>query len=172
MADLLAVAGSILRQPNVWVAFALLCVGTMTQASRMARAAGWPRDRLYAGRAAAAALSLALAVTLARVTPGLSVDWRGCTGGLGLPVTDAEGVLNVLMLVPFGIAAAYAWRRFWPVFLVGAAACVLIEVTQGLLGNGSCQGDDVVRNLLGATIGAGLGLVLANVYGSADDQER
>ena len=50
MADLLAVAGSILRQPNVWAAFALLCVGTMTQASRMAKARGWPRDRLYAGR--------------------------------------------------------------------------------------------------------------------------
>ena len=166
MGDLVAVAGSILRQPNVWVAFALLCVGTMTQLSRAAKARRWPQDRLYAGRAAAASLSLALAVTLARVTPGLSVDWRGCTGGLGLPVTDAEGVLNVLMLVPFGITAAYALRRFWPVFLAGAGACALIELTQGLLGNGSCQGDDLVRNLAGAAIGAGIGIVLAHVYGS------
>src|SRR5215207_4547037 len=166
MGDLVAVAVSILRQPNVWVAFALLCVGTMTQVSRTAKVRGWPTDRLYAGRAAAASLSLALAVTLARVTPGLSFDWRGCTGGLGLPVTDAEGILNVLMLVPFGIAAAYALRRFWPVLLAGAGACVLIELTQGLLGNGSCQGDDVVRNLAGATIGAGVGIVLAQVYGS------
>ncbi len=165
MGDLVAVAGSILRQPNVWVAFALLCVGSMTQFSRVAKARGWPVDRLYAGRAAAASLSLALAVTLARATPGLSVDWRGCTGGLGLPLTDAEGMLNVLMLVPFGITAGYALRRFWPVFLAGAAACVLIELTQGLLGNGSCQGDDVVRNLAGAAIGAGIGLVLAQVYG-------
>ena len=166
MGDLVAVAGSILRQPNVWVAFALLCVGTMTQFSRVAKARRWPADRLYAGRAAAACLSLALAVTLARVTPGLSVDWRGCTGGLGLPVTDAEVILNVLMLVPFGITAAYALRRFWPVFLTGAGACALIELTQGLLGNGSCQGDDMVRNLAGAAVGAGIGLMLANVYGS------
>ena len=76
--DLGDVAWSILRQPNVWVAFALLCVGSMTQFSRTAKAARWPRDRVYAGRAAAAALSLALAVTLARATAGLSVDWRGC----------------------------------------------------------------------------------------------
>ncbi len=147
------------------MAFALLCIGTMTQFSRVAKARGWPQDRLYAGRAAAASLSLALAVTLARVTPGLSVDWRGCTGGVGLPLTTAEGILNVLMLVPFGITAAYALRRFWPVFLAGAGACALIELTQGLLGNGSCQGDDVVRNLAGAAIGAGVGLVLGNVYG-------
>ena len=74
MGDLGDVAWSILRQPNVWVAFALLCVGLMTQFSRYAKAARWSRDRLYAARAAAAALSLALAVTLARATPGLSVD--------------------------------------------------------------------------------------------------
>jgi VanZ like protein len=158
-------AWSILRQPNVWVAFALLCVGSITQVSRMAKAAQWPRRRLYAGRAAAASLSLALAVTLARATPGLSVEWRGCVGGTGLPVDDAEGVLNVLMLVPWGVAAGFALRRFWPVFLVGAGCAVLIEPTQGLLGNGACSGDDVVRNLAGAAIGAGLGVLLGNVYG-------
>ena len=88
------------------------------------------RDRLYAGRAAAAALSLALAVTLARATPGLSVDWRGCSGGLGVPVDDAEAVLNVLLLVPWGVAAAYALRRFWPVVAVGAGASLLIELAR------------------------------------------
>jgi VanZ like family len=164
--DLLAVAGSILRQPNVWVAFALLCVGSMTQFSRMAKDRRWARDRLYAGRAAAAALSLALAVTLARSTPGLSVDWRGCGGGLGLPVGDGEAVLNVLLLVPWGVAAGYALRRFWPVFAVGAAASLLIELAQGLLGNGTCHSDDLVRNAAGAAIGAGLGILLANVYGT------
>jgi hypothetical protein len=164
--DLGDVAWSILRQPNVWVAFALLCVGSMTQVSRMAKAARWPRDRLYAGRAAAAALSLALAVTLARATPGLSVDWRGCQAGWGLPVVDGEAVLNVLMLVPWGVAAGYALRRFWPVFLLGAGCALLIEATQGLLGNGACSGDDVVRNLAGAALGAGLGVALGNVYGT------
>src|SRR5215218_11214535 len=139
MGDLVAVAGSILRQPNVWVAFALLCVGTMTQFSRFAKARRWPQDRLYAGRAAAASLSLALAVTLARVTPGLSVDWRGCSGGIGLPVGDAEAVLNVALLVPFGIAAGYAWRRFWPVFGIGVGVSLLVELVQGLLGNGTCH---------------------------------
>jgi hypothetical protein len=160
------VAGSILRQPNVWAAFALLCVGTMTQVSRMAKRASWSRDRLYAGRIAAASLSLALAVTLARATPGLSLRWRGCGAGWGLPVEDAEGVLNVLLLVPWGIAAGYALRRFWPVFGIGLAATVLIELTQGWLGNGSCQGDDMARNLAGAAMGAGIGVFLAHVYGS------
>jgi hypothetical protein len=166
--DLLAVAASILRQPNVWVAFGLLCVGSMTQFSRTAKAARWPRDRLYAGRAAAAALSLALAVTLARATPGLSVEWRGCQAGWGLPIDDAEGLLNVVMLLPFGVAAGYAVRRAWPVLLVAAGASVLVELTQGLLGNGTCDSSDVVRNLAGAAIGAGLGVVLANVYGPTD----
>jgi hypothetical protein len=163
--DLGDTAWSILRQPNVWVAFALVCVGLMTQSSRYAKAAGWSRDRLYAARAAAAALSLALAVTLARVTPGLSIDWRGCGGGVGLPVDDAEGVLNVLLLVPWGIGAGYAWRRFWPVFAVGAGASLLIELVQGLLGNGTCHSDDLVRNAAGAAIGAGIGIVAAQVYG-------
>ena len=44
MGDLVAVACSILRQPNVWVAFALFCVGSMTQVSRVAKARGWPKD--------------------------------------------------------------------------------------------------------------------------------
>jgi hypothetical protein len=164
MGDLLAVTGSILRQPNVWVAFALLCVGSMTQFSRSAKAARWSRDRLYAGRAAAAALSFALAVTLARATPGLSVDWRGCDWHSGLPIDDAEGVLNALMLVPWGVTAGYAVRRFWPVFLVGAGSSLLIELTQGLLGNGTCDSADTVRNLAGAAIGAGIGVLLADVY--------
>jgi hypothetical protein len=164
--DLGTIAWSILRQPNVWVAFALLCVGSMTQFSRMAKAAGWSRDRLYAGRAAAAALSLALAVTLARARPGLSVDWRGCGGGWGIPVDDAEGLLNVLLLVPWGVAAGYALRRFWPVFLVGTGCSVLIELVQGLLGNGTCHSDDVVRNLAGAALGAGIGVLVSHVYGA------
>jgi glycopeptide antibiotics resistance protein len=72
----------------------------------------------------------------------------------------------VLLLVPWGIAAGYAWRRFWPVFAVGAAASLLIELVQGLLGNGTCHSDDLVRNCVGAAVGAGIGLVLAHVYGS------
>ena len=170
MADVLALAGSILRQPNVWVAFALLCVGSMTQFSRLAKLARWPRDRLYAGRAAAAALSLALAVTLARATPGLSVHWRGCSAGWGLPVGDAEAILNVLVFVPWGVAAGYALRRFWPVFLVGTACSWLIELTQGLLGNGTCHSDDLVRNTVGTALGTALGMVLGRVYGTGPAQ--
>ena len=66
---------------------------------------------------------------------------------------------------PWGIAAGYAWRRFWPVFAVGAAASLLIELVQGLLGNGTCHSDDLVRNAAGAAIGAGIGIVAAQVYG-------
>ena len=29
-------------------------------------------------------------MTLARATPGLSVDWRGCGGGLGVPVDEGN----------------------------------------------------------------------------------
>jgi len=167
MGEMLEVAGGILRQPNVWAAFALLCVATMTSVSRFAKGRRWPPDRLLAGRVAAGALSLALAVTLARITPGLSWRWRGCAWGAGLPLNDAEGVLNVLLLVPFGVAAGYAWRRFWPVVVVGVGSSLLIELTQGLLGNGSCQGDDLVRNSLGLALGAGVGVLLADVYGSS-----
>ena len=38
------------------------------------------------------------------------------------------------MLVPWGVAAGFAVRRFWPVFLIGAGCAVLIELTQGLAG--------------------------------------
>ena len=41
---------------------------------------------------------------------------------------------------------------------MGAAASLLIELVQGLLGNGTCHSDDLVRNLAGAVIGAGLGM--------------
>ncbi len=165
MGDLDDLAWSVLGQHNVWVACALLCVGSMTQVSRMAKAADWPRDRLYAARVAAAFLSLALAVTLARVTRGLSVDWRGCQLGAGLPIDDAEALLNVVMLLPFGVAAGYALRLAWPVILTAGGASLLVELTQGLLGNGTCHSADVVRNVAGAAIGAGLGVVLANIYG-------
>jgi glycopeptide antibiotics resistance protein len=74
-------------------------------------------------------------------------------------------VLNVLLLVPWGVAAGYALRRFWPVVAVGAAASLLIELTQGLLGNGTCHSDDLVRNAAGAVIGAGIGIVAAQVCG-------
>ena len=80
--------------------------------------------------------------------------------GSGSRSTTPKAVLNVLLLVPWGIAAAYALRRFWPVVAVGAAASLLIELAQGLLGNGTCHSDDLVRNLAGAAIGAGLGVGL------------
>lgn len=166
MSGLLPVAWSILRQPNVWVAFALLCVGSMTQFSRVAKRAGWTRDRLYAGRLAAASLSLALAVTLARATPGLAWGWHGCDTGWGLPIDSAEGALNAVMLLPFGLTAAYALRRFWAPFLAAAGASVLVELTQGQLGNGTCDSDDLVRNLVGAAIGCALGVVVARRSGS------
>ena len=50
-------------------------------------------------------------------------------------------------------------------FAVGAAASLLIELIQGLLGNGTCHSDDLVRNAAGAAIGAGIGIVAAQVYG-------
>ena len=142
----------------------------MTQFSRMAKARRWSRDRLYAGRAAAAALSLALAVTLARATPGLSVDWRGLQRwARRARSTTPRRCSTCCCWCRAGIAAAL---RAAPV-LAGrrsseSAASLLIELTQGLLGNGTCHCDDLVRNLAGAVIGAGLGVVLANVYGSTD----
>ena len=150
MGELLDLAGSILRQPNVWVAFALFCVGSMTQVSRFGQARGLaarPPVRRPGGRRLA---EPGAGRHAGQGHPGaVRCDWRGCNAGWGLPIDSAEGLLNVLMLVPFGIAAGYALRRFWPVALAGLAASLLVEATQGLLGNGSCQGDDVVRNVAG-----------------------
>jgi glycopeptide antibiotics resistance protein len=78
----------------------------------------------------------------------------------------------VLLLLPFGVAAGYALRRLWPVVGLGVVAALLIEATQGWLGNGSCQGDDVVRNIAGAVLGAGIGVALGHVYGGARTDER
>ena len=74
---------------------------------------------------------------------------------------------NVLLFVPFGFFAAAWWRgrRPWAV-AVGAAAAlsVAVEVGQAVFPSGrSVDVDDVILNVCGAAIGAGVLVVLRHV---------
>ena len=42
-------------------------------------------------------------------------------------------------------------------------------LTQGLLGNGTCQSDDLVRNAVGAALGTALGIAVATIYGTPSE---
>ncbi|MFF7850872.1 VanZ family protein [Streptomyces sp. NPDC007910] len=76
-------------------------------------------------------------------------------------LSDARAVNlvgNVLLLVPFGTAAAFVWpgrRRVLKTALTGAALSVTVEVAQYALSLGRVTSvDDVLLNTSGAALGA------------------
>lgn len=77
-----------------------------------------------------------------------------------------EGLMNVLMFVPFGLLIGCAFKRVgWKKMLV-ASLClsVLIEALQFILKRGFAEFDDVFHNTLGAILGYGLFLVIKKIY--------
>lgn len=66
-----------------------------------------------------------------------------------------EYLLNIIMLVPFGILVPFiwpSWRNIFAVTLAGCALSVCIEASQ-LLNNRATDIDDIIANTLGALIG-------------------
>lgn len=66
---------------------------------------------------------------------------------------------NVLLFLPLGFFPPLIWprmQRFWKTALLAAGIMVVIEAAQMLLLVGTCDVDDVLLNVLGASIGYGL----------------
>ncbi len=61
---------------------------------------------------------------------------------------------NVVMFIPVGVLAGRLWK--WKGLLVAAGLSGLIEVLQVLTARGLMELDDVMHNMVGAVVGAGL----------------
>ncbi len=119
--------------------------------------------------AAAAYLSAAVAITLAR--PGLGtrgLNWHqfpsACTVTDPRPLTP-EGLLNLTLLVPFALLAVLAVGH--PLSVAASAVLVSagIEAAQVALSVGTCDSSDLVRNSAGALAAALLAAVIRAVAG-------
>jgi len=124
-----------------------------------ARRAHWDKARSAVGVAAALALALFPALTLARRGVNLRRS-PTCEWVWGLEPTDAEQLLNLVLLLPAGFFAAWALRRIWPVALGALVLSLGAEATQAALDIGACQAGDMVRNIAGALFGAVAGALL------------
>lgn len=68
-------------------------------------------------------------------------------------------ILNIFMLVPFGLLLPYLhriFRKFGPTLTAGFVFTLCIEVSQLVLRRGIFEADDLINNTLGTVIGYGL----------------
>lgn len=134
--------------------------------------AWWLADVLRGSHmlAVAAAAFLAAAVTLAIARPGLrsmDADWDRLPSVCR--ITDArtlttEGLLNLLLLVPFAVLAVLAVGHPISVAVVAATASVGVESVQAVYAIGACDSSDVVRNSAGALVGALLAAIVRLIW--------
>ena len=63
---------------------------------------------------------------------------------------------NIFLFLPLGLLPPLLWqkaRRFWRTLLLAAGVMIPVELLQMLLLVGSCDVDDLILNLLGASLG-------------------
>jgi glycopeptide antibiotics resistance protein len=120
------------------------------------------------------------AVTLVPIDPartGLErgVQLRPGASILTVATTSVDGsvvvrllVLNVLLFVPLGMMLALRTRSLRHTLAVAALTSLAIEVAQALLPLGRTSNvDDVLLNVLGAAVGAGLVALVRRLRGQA-----
>lgn len=154
--------------PVSWWTVPVLVVGlaaTAVGGRRLAERTGW---RVVPTLVALAALTAVLALTLTPSTRGHAHTF-GSGSCLAAFQTDelhavteiAEGgqlesQLNALLLVPLGIAAMLAVRRFRIPLLTVTLLPVLIELIQGVLPGRICSLSDLLLNAGGGALGVAL----------------
>jgi hypothetical protein len=149
--------------PAVPVFFVVGCLLLGAAAWWLAPRRGWVRGPAVL---AGCGLALALAVTVVRPAGHFSAAGldpfsalQECVAG-SLSLARTYEKLNVVMLLPFAFFATLATRR--PVLV--AASCLLVsgfvEYVQAATGGGTCQGRDLVHNIIGGVLGAVLSVVL------------
>jgi hypothetical protein len=155
----------LLGRPSVQAGYVVSAAVLVLAALILARRARWGAGR--SALAAAAGLTVALfpALTLAR----RGVDLRRsptCNWAWALEPTNAEQVLNLVVLLPAGFFAAWALRRAWPVVVGALVLSFGAEAAQAALDIGACEAGDMARNAAGAFAGAVLGALLGRLLAS------
>lgn len=85
---------------------------------------------------------------------------RGLDATVSSPTVPLETALNVVMLLPLGVAVVLAARRLGPGLLVVLVVPALVEVTQTRVPGRVCSGVDYATNASGGIVGVLLGGVL------------
>lgn len=164
-----ALLTELLGRPSVQLGYVVSAAVLVAVTLVLVRRAEWGARRSTVGVAAAFALALFPALTLAR----RGVDLRirpTCDWAWALEPTNAEQVLNLVLLLPAGFFAAWALRRVWPVVLGALALSLGAEAAQAALDIGACQAGDMARNAAGALVGAVSGALLALSLRSRQDR--
>ncbi|GAB2931783.1 hypothetical protein GCM10027047_30180 [Rhodococcus aerolatus] len=85
---------------------------------------------------------------------------RGLDATLSSPSVPLETALNVVMLLPLGVAVVLAARRLGPGLLVVLVVPAVVEVVQTRVPGRVCSGVDYATNASGGIVGVLLGGVL------------
>lgn len=148
--------GGVLDQRSVLVAFGLCAVLLGALGWLVAAWRGWTRiPAVLAG----ISLAFAVAVTQARhPLPSGNLVVTGCT--LTSPGASNDLLLNIVLLVPFGLFASLAARRIVAPALCCVAAAAVFETMQGLFGTGFCVAQDATANSAGGICAAVVGWLI------------
>lgn len=72
-------------------------------------------------------------------------------------VQKEQILTNVAMFIPIGVLAGWLWK--WKGLLVAAGLSLLVEVLQLITSRGLLEFDDVLHNMIGASVGVGIVMV-------------
>ena len=73
-------------------------------------------------------------------------------------VQKEQILTNVAMFIPIGALAGWLWK--WKGLLVAAGFSIAIELLQLVTTRGLMEFDDVLHNMIGAVVGAGIVMVV------------
>lgn len=151
---LVSVMSSVLDQRSVLVVFALCALLFGALGWVLAVRCGWARISTLL---ATTSLALAVSVTQARhPLPSGNLIFTGCT--LTSPGSgDSELLLNIGLLVPFGIFASLTTGRIVLPMLCCLAVSAVFEAMQGVFGTGFCVAQDAAANSVGGICAAVVG---------------
>jgi len=115
-------------------------------------------------------LGAAISVTFAGRVGRLDAVWepaliRACLSGPDSSWFAAEGILNLVLLVPFGFGLYLASRNGTLSSAVVVITALSIESLQAITGLGLCQPSDALRNAIGGLAGVGIGWLLIRILG-------
>ena len=65
---------------------------------------------------------------------------------------------NVVMFIPIGVLASFLWK--WRGLWFATGLSLLVEVLQLVTSRGLLEFDDVLHNMIGAVVGAGIVMVV------------
>ena len=143
----------VLDQRSVLATFALCALLLGALGWLLAAWRGWGRTPAVL---AGIGLAFAFSVTQARhPLPSGDLDFTGCTlTSLG---ASNDLLLNMVLLVPFGLFTSLAARRIVLPALCCLAASAVFETLQGLFGTGFCVAQDAAANSVGGLCAAVVG---------------